>query len=399
MFSQRANYLIASSLHFRIVQNAARKAAPLLATLLVAITLNTGLSIPASAAPDDISVDSEYGNLKEVVVGVPYFIYPDRVPKWGKELMKILPKDEVAKAIARAGRDSKQIGKYDAMEKENKELIAILEKAGVKVWRPEVLTRGRVAENLGKDYVHYSGLSQQYTRDPFIVIGNNVIENAMGSLYRRCDIFGLQRVFMDRVMGSNARWVSMPIPDYSTMIANGNFDKTGFPVLEGGDVIVLGKKIFVGISQNRTTGSSDLGYQWLKSYLEPQGYDVERVRLADDILHLDVALSIPRPGLMIVCQEVMLDGVPSYFNGWKRIEVSRDETRYLAANGLPIDKDHYIMGYNSRYDNKRIKDALEAYGITVYPIFFGNHTEDGGSIRCSTNPLIRKESDVSSPSK
>jgi len=342
----------------------------------------------------DVGVDFEYGDLKEVVVGVPFALYADlKVAKWVEQAIKVLPESEAEKVRERSGKDSITIGKFAAMEKENEELISVFKKHGVKVWRPEVLNRERAVSNFGEEYVRLSGISQQYTRDPFLVIGNNVIENAMGSLYRRCDILGLRQLFLERVMGSNARWVSMPAVDYSRMIKDGEFDKTGFPVLEGGDVMVLGKKILVGTSLNRSTGSSELGYLWLKSYLEPQGYDVERVRLTEDILHLDVALSVPSDGVIIVCPEVFVDGIPSYFNGWKRIELKRDETRHLAANGLPIDKRHYIMGVNNHFDGKAVKKQLEESGITVYQVNFGLHNEDGGSIRCSSNSLVRKVSD------
>ena len=68
----------------------------------------------------------------------------------------------------------------------------------------------------------------------------------MGSLPRRADILGLCGLLLDRVLDSNATWVSMPVADYAVMLGDGNYDKTIFPVLEGGDVIVLGKKILVG---------------------------------------------------------------------------------------------------------------------------------------------------------
>jgi len=343
---------------------------------------------------DDIGVDFEYGDLKEIVVGVPFSLYADlKVAKWAQEAIKILPESEAQKVRERSGKDSIEIGKFAVMEKENDELISLFKKHGVIVWRPEILSRERAIANFGEEYVRLSGISQQYTRDPFLVIGNNVIENAMGSLYRRCDILGLRRLFLERVMGSNARWVSMPVIDYSLMIKGGEFDKTVFPVLEGGDVMVLGKKILVGTSLNRSTGSSELGYLWLQSYLQPQGYDVEQVRLTEDILHLDVALSVPRNGVIVVCPEVFVDGIPSYFDGWKRIEVQRDETRHLAANGLPIDKRHYIMGVNDHFDGRAVKRQLEDCGITVYPINFGFHNEDGGSIRCSANAFVRILSD------
>jgi len=295
----------------------------------------------------------------------------------------------VQKLIKQSGRDSISLGKYALMEKENASLIAILKKHGIKIHRPKRLSREIVIANYGEEFLRLAGVSQQYTRDPILVIGNNVIENSMGSLYRRCDILGLRDLLRQRLPGSGASWIAMPGLDYSQMIKNGKYDKTGFPVIEGGDVLVLGKKIFVGTSMNRSTGSSVQGYKWLKAYLEPQGFDIEMVRLPEDILHLDVALSVPCPGVIILCPEVFLDGVPSYFKGWKQIKVSRDDARHLGVNGLPIDKKHYIMGINEYFDGKAIKSSLEALGIKVYPIYFGLHNGEGGSIRCSTQSLVR----------
>ena len=354
-----------------------------------AICLGAGAS--CAGTPDAVNVDYEYGRLKEVVVGVPFIIAPDiTVAKWAQEAAKILPEREARQVIEMSGKDSIVTGLFDALEKENRELISILESHGVKVLRPDILDRKRVAMNFGEEYIRFAGVSQQYTRDPVTVIGNNVIENTMGSLYRRSDILGIVRLLNARLRGSGARWVSMPVLDYSLMVKDEQFDKTGFPVLEGGDVIVLGKKIFVGTSENRTTGSSEQGYLWLKNYLEPQGYDVERVRLPADILHLDVALSVPRPGVIVLCPEAFLDGVPAYFKGWERIEVSKEETRYLATNGLPLDQNNYIMGLNGHFNSERIKKGLEKNGIKVYTVYFEAHTKLGGSIRCTTMPLVRR---------
>ena len=109
------------------------------------------------------------------------------------------------------------------------------------------------------------------------VIGDNVIELTLASLNRIADMLAYRQLFMDRVMGSNAKWFAMPKVDYSTMFEGGRYDKNTFPMLEGGDIHVLGKKILVGNSMNVTVGSNELGYMWLKSILEPQGYGVERV--------------------------------------------------------------------------------------------------------------------------
>ena len=64
------------------------------------------------SGPTEISVDYEYGDLKEVIVGVPFMIYPDlRVAKWVEEALKILPETEAKKGRQRSGKDSISIGK------------------------------------------------------------------------------------------------------------------------------------------------------------------------------------------------------------------------------------------------------------------------------------------------
>ena len=164
------------------------------------------------------------------------------------------------------------------------------------------------------------------------------------------------------------------------MIEKGGFDKTGFPVLEGGDVIVLGRRSLSAHPVTGPTGSSELRVPLAEILLEPFGYDVGHVP-PEDFLHLDVALSVPRPGLVIVCPDAFCGGIPSCFDGWKRIIVTRDDAR-TCVNGLPIDQDHYILGYNDHFTGMDLTKALEAEDITVYRIRLGTTNEDGRSIRC-----------------
>ena len=336
-----------------------------------------------------VRVDYEYGRLREVIVGGAYGLYPDVAKAvWIEECQKILPKAEVKKALARSGKDFKEVGKYDRLECENRELIKILEANNVKVWRPTELSVEQVAVNFGADYVRTNGFQFVYARDPIAVIGEQVIELSMGSAMRRADILAYRTLLMTRVKNSNARWFAMPGIDYCGAFA-GSYDKTRFPALEGGDILLLGQKILVGTSKNPMVGSSPLGVAWLQSILGPLGYDVEAVPLQDQFLHLDVALSIPRPGLIIACPAAFCNGVPAYFKGWKVIAVSLEDAQRLAVNGLPIDENHYILGANGPEKWERIAEALSAEGIEVYSVPFENHNEDGGSIRCATHPLLR----------
>lgn len=117
---------------------------------------------------------------------------------------------------------------------------------------------------------------------------------------------------------------------------------------------------------------------------------MRRVRIGEQFLHLDVCLSIPRDGLAIVCPEAFIDGLPAVLEGWDLIEVTADQARLLACNGLPVDPGTYILGFNDDEDGSTVQAGLEARGIAVHRIAFGNHTEDGGSIRCATHPLVRR---------
>ncbi|WP_319579027.1 hypothetical protein [uncultured Methanospirillum sp.] len=100
-------------------------------------------------------------------------------------------------------------------------------------------------------------------------------------------------------------------------------------------------------------------------------------------------MSIPKRAGIIVSPEAFPDGIPSRFHDWKQITVPIDQACRPAANGIPLDETHYILGYNEHFSGTVIQKALEKEGITVYRIPFGAHNSVGGSIRCSTNPLIR----------
>ena len=336
-----------------------------------------------------IGVDYEYGRLREVIVGGAFALYPDVAKAvWIQEALKILPEDEAQKGLERSGKNSREIGKYAKMEVENQALIKVLEAHDVKICRPSELSIEQVAANYGEEFTVTNGFQFIYSRDPIAVIGNNVIELSMGSAMRRADILAYRTLLKERIMDSNALWYAMPALDYFTL-SRGSYDKNRFPVLEGGDIIVLGKKILVGTSKNPMVGSSPLGIAWLQSLLAPQGYDVEAVPLKDHFLHLDVALSVPKPGLIIACLNAFCNGLPSFFAGWKIIDVSEEDAQRLAVNGLPIDEQHYILGTNGSRKWDKIVHSLNSEGIQVDSIPFENHNEDGGSIRCATHPLLR----------
>ena len=343
----------------------------------------------ANTVEPPVYVDYEYGDLKEVIVGLPFGMSPSLDAKWFADALKVLPKDEADYARQTAGmlwtemiNPETEKSETQMLEEENQAFIAILESLGVKVYRPAEITVGFIKKHYGAD-VLLNGFSQDFPRDNMAVIGNSVIEFNLRTAIRKVDISGFRDILSEKCSDSTVKWFSMP---HTELLEPARADT---PFLEGGDVIVLGKTVFVGNTENPSVGSNEAGYKWLKNILGDR-YTVKRVRLVESVLHLDCVLSVPRGGLAIVCEEAFIDGLPEEIKDWDLIRVSLDDVKRLAVNGLPVDSQNYVLSYNLHNDNRFIQTELEKRGIKVHRVFFGTHNGQGGSLRCATQPLKRE---------
>ena len=343
----------------------------------------------ANAWEPSVYVDYEYGDLKEVIVGLPYGMSPSLEAKWFADALKVLPKDEADYARKTAGMlwtemINPETGKSETqmLEEENQAFIAILKSLGVKVYRPTEITVDFIKEHYGGD-VLLNGFSQDFPRDNMAVVGSNVIEFNLRTPIRKVDISGFRNILSEKCSDPTVKWFSMP---HTELLKPALADT---PFLEGGDVIVLGKTVLVGNTQNPSVGSNEAGYQWLKNILGDQ-YKVKRIRLIESVLHLDCVLSVPRRGLAIICEEAFVDGLPKELKGWDLIRVSLADVQRLAVNGVPVNSQNYILSYNRHNDNRTIQAELEKRGIKDHRVFFGTHNGQGGSLRCATQPLKRK---------
>lgn len=318
-----------------------------------------------SAAAEKVYVESEFAPLKRVVLTQTEVVLGKNTEKYVNENAKV---PEIT---------DKYMAEW-ANEREN--LKRILEKYGVEVQRPRLLTEyEKMLGNVEGGYTEASGISNFFARDPFITIGNHIIECSLFSLYRRLEVLPIRPILQKEAEESGCYYVSIPQAD----ISNGN-DSTVGPFLEGGDVLVYGKTVFVGNSGRATNHA---GIVWLRNYLGHFGYNVVEVKMDKDILHLDCILSFPRDGLMIVCEDAMPEGLPEELKSWDKILVTKDEAQALATNGLPIDDHTYItdIAFKDTVDKE-----LERRGIHVEYIDYKLSRFAGGAFRCSTQPLLRE---------
>ena len=331
----------------------------------------------SKAYPDgrQISVDHEWGTLKEVVVGLTNIRVPSKVPPSSKNYLPKSSIDYIEKNkgqwLADCDPELNQMS-IDQM----KSIIKILNDRGIIVHQVDQLSPAEA------EYLALDGdcVMQTFPRDPILVIGNKVIETSMLEPHRRKERFAVRRTIGDRLLNSGSHLVSMPQPDPYRGKLKDDFGPG--PYLEGGDVMLVGKDIYVGQTGN---ASNLAGIHWLRDYLG-QDYRVHRVPLSRRFLHLDCVLALPRPGVAIVCQEAFTEGLPEFLNGWKLINVSADDAEEkMGCNGLVLSKDSIIIGDNM----PALKKDLETEGLEVITTPIDALTWQGGGFRCWHHPLVR----------
>jgi glycine amidinotransferase len=106
------------------------------------------------------------------------------------------------------------------------------------------------------------------------------------------------------------------------------------------------------------------------------------------VLHLDCAMALVKPGLLIYCPLKLIDGLPMSLRDWDKIEVSPEEAKLLATNGLVLEPGRIIIDA----DNQRVIEELRKRKVDVIPIPFDGPIRTGGGLRCAHHPLLRESS-------
>lgn len=338
------------------------------------------ICIPDSSrvSKNGVFVDSEFAPLKRVVLAQSQFRAPDldsSDAEGAERELAILPPDQHAYLRRLAGHDLAAVDpeRQAAWEHERDNLRVALEGLGVEVLRPRLLTSWE------KEAAGSAGYMNAYVRDPWFTVGKFVIEGSLRFPHRRREVLPSRTVLRSEVMDAECTYVAVPTPEVAPLDAN---DTATGPFLEGGDVLVLGRHVFVGSSGR---ASNEAGACWLAKLLEPDGYTVELVSLQAHFLHLDCVVGLLREGLMVVYEGAFLNGVPSRLTDWDRITVSESEAMNLGTNGLPVSSDQYVADPAFQ----RIGDEVARHGISIEYVDFAISRGFGGSFRCSTQPLLR----------
>ena len=308
----------------------------------------------------------EWGKLREVVIGISpaedFVVFHEDSQRW------LLPEGE---KVSRTHKGKRLIDVdrewAERIERQAEALAELVAREGVIVHRPQRL------EGDERTFLAPNGEGAQlFPRDGMIVVGEHVIDASLRLKCRQRERYGL-RPIIQQMQKRGARWSSVPLG--SPACVDG-------PFLEGGDTLLNGYEIYVGISGC----ASDLaGADWLQELLGEK-YRVIPVAMKSNVLHLDCAMALIKPGLLIWSPPKLIDGLPMSLREWDKIEVSVDEANLLATNGLVLEEGRVIIDAN----NARVIGELKKRGVDVIPLPFDGPIATGGGLRCAHHPLLRE---------
>lgn len=202
---------------------------------------------------------------------------------------------------------------------------------------------------------------QVFTRDIGFTLGHTIFVADMANKVRQ----GEEEILKNWLKGEEVSYFNI-VSDY----------------IEGGDVIIDGDKIFIGIS-NRT---NEFAIEHLKSLLTT--FNIISIPFKDKYLHLDCVFNIISPTEALIYREGMgSKEVNILASHYDLIDVSREEQFTLGTNVLSIGNKKVF----SLPINKHVNDQLRKRGYEVIEVAFSEIIKSGGSFRCCTMPLIRED--------
>jgi glycine amidinotransferase len=332
---------------------------------------NPNQNTKAELAP--INVVSEWAELKECVYGSP--------DHWVLPVMyndaKLRAQGEFGKFwTENAGRDMKEAGPewFAELSEQVRGAITFLEDYGVRVHVADTISPANRKFPRGEDH----GVATPWMRDPFVTIGNNVIELAPRSLFHRRQRFAIREILAG-TMDRGARYFSQPDGG-----ADGEMEGPGWGYLEGGDIFVLGKDILVGHSGGC---SNPEGARWLQHVLGLD-YEVQTVAIDPIFPHLDCVMMTPREGVVFAALEALPEGLPAFMKDWDVFEIPKALAKsHMSCNNMVLNDRTVVVPSEEALDF--VADGLKARQFDVIRLPYRVPCMVGGSFRCAHQPLIR----------
>ena len=294
---------------------------------------------PARKSPEHLSlyVNDETAPLEAVVLGI------------GQDMGEPLDINPVSKYHMEKGTYPTE----QDIQREIKTFEEVLTSQGIQVYRPELITH----------------TDQIFTRDIGFVIEDKFIVANMLEAARQRELPGIQYLL-------------------NQLEVNATLKPPPAARVEGGDVLLWGDHIFVGISYRTNIG----GYEFLKTSFPHKHVHALPLVVSDNpdehVLHLDCTFQPVGKDQAIIYHDGFAEKpkiLYDLFAPEKLIEVTLDEKTRMFPNVFSIGPDKVVVERTF----VRLKEELEQRGFQVFEVDYTETSKLSGLLRCSTLPLRR----------
>ena len=299
--------------------------------------LRTRLANGATPRPQRWGVDSEYGVLRDLLIGpIDYFSWQ--------------PGNAIAQRAERVGLHFD----YAAARRQYDEMVDAYRSAGVQV--------------------HFLSAApelpyQIFARDSSVMTPWGAVIMQLQKPYRRGEYAACLEFYLDH-----------GIPIYELVTA-GN--------VEGGDFMVLAPGIAAcGYSGER---SIEPAVRQLQGWFAAEGWEMFTYPFDPHFLHLDVQIGMLAKGLAVACVEAvepeLLDWLRS--KQIRIIAIPYGDAMQLGTNVVALGNDRVLVPSSS----KNLIAACRAEGLTVFDPDVSMIAQGGGAVHCMCQPLRRDPAD------
>jgi glycine amidinotransferase len=347
-----------------------------------------------------VNSHNEWDPLEEVIVGS---LEHAMFPEWTTISEVSVPPGEWANVEKRAG------GKgvpYPAemvnqARKNRAEFINILENEGVRVRHVDSCDFAKPFSTPA--WGVSSGFCAANPRDPFLVIGNEIIETPMPDRSRYFEAWAYRSLFKE-YFHAGAKWTAAPKPQLLDDLYDANYKVpqhhepmrhilTEFePVFDAADCVRCGRDIFM----QRSNVTNRAGITWLQRHLG-DAYRVHEIEnLSPEALHIDTSFMPLGPGKLLISPECIdVKKLPSCLKKWDILiappplpnkDPLKIVSEWISINFLLLDEERIIV---EKSQEPLIK-ALKNWGFKPIPCSFDSYYAFLGAFHCATLDVRRR---------
>lgn len=354
----------------------------------------------AAQTPSPVNSYTEWDPLEEVIVGRLEGAY---FSSWNVINHHTVPPGQWDAVTAKIGAAGIPYPKHmvAAAQRELDEFIHILTAEGVTVRRPDIVDYSQPYAAPGWHIAH--GFCAANPRDPFLVIGNEIIETPMADRGRYFEAWAYRSLFKE-YLKAGAHWTAAPKPQLTDELykhdhhfpephESMSYVLTEFePVFDAADVVRCGRDLFV----QRSHVTNDLGILWLERHLG-EDYRIHILETRNpEAIHIDTTFMPLAPGKVLVSPEYLdVKKLPAILKTadilaapepYPNKDPVKAVSKWIAINVLMLDEKRVIV---EKSQEPMIK-AFKNWGFTPIPCAFEHYYPFLGGFHCATLDIRRR---------